>query len=96
MAREQKVQISMKLFADLFLYFVGPSERRTPEQEERITRQIREKYDLWYNHIVFTSYRQAATDAERLKFLSEYLDRTGVNPDFRVLLRKDQEQAGAT
>lgn len=92
----QNIQISLKLFTKLFLYFNAPVDFRTAEQEKQITDEINERYERWYNHNVFTQYRQSETDDDRLKFLREYLDRTGVPEDFRVLLRSDQPTGSST
>lgn len=90
MATEKNVQIPHTLFAEIFLYFTAPAYLRTQALEDKITAQLQDKFDRMYNHNLFTAYRNAGTDnPDRLTFLNEYLDRTGVSPDFRVLLRQD-------
>ena len=51
--------------------------------EEKIVKMLKEKYDSIVNRNLYTRYKTAPTEKEKEKARQEYLDRKGIHSSFR-------------
>lgn len=81
------IQISEKLFFQLFRYHCIPHEVFNPEDlaalENVIQKGIEEKLDKIAIRNLYTQSKTAVTPEEREKARQEYLDKRGIKTDFR-------------
>ena len=75
----KQVQISEDLFLLLIKYHI----LEYYNEEEKIVKGLKEKYDSIINRNLYTKYKTASSEEEKEKARQEYLDRKGIHPSFR-------------
>ncbi len=75
----KQVQISEDLFLSLIKYHILECHN----DEEKIVKMLKEKYDSIVNRNLYTRYKTAPTEEEKEKARQEYLDRKGIHSSFR-------------
>lgn len=75
----KNVQISEELFFALLKYHLIGMEDCLPQ----IQKSLEEKMDSMVKRQLYTTYKTAPTEKEREKARQEYLDKIGMNQDFR-------------
>ena len=75
----KQVQISEDLFLSLIKYHILEQYN----EEEKIVKGLKEKYDKIVNRNLYTKYKTAPTEEEKEKARQEYLNRKGIHSDFR-------------
>ena len=75
----KQVQISEDLFLSLIKYHILEYHN----DEEKIVKELKEKYDSIINRNLYTIYKTAPTEEEKEKARQEYLDRKGIHSSFR-------------
>ena len=75
----KQVQISEDLFLSLVKYHI----LEYYNDEEKIVKELKEKYDKIVNRSLYTKYKTASTEEEKEKARQEYLNRKGIHSDFR-------------
>ena len=75
----KQVQISEDLFLSLIKYHILECHN----DEEKIVKELKEKYDSIINRNLYTKYKTAPTEEEKEKARQEYLDRKGIYSSFR-------------
>ena len=75
----KQVQISEDLFLSLVKYHI----LEYYNDEEKIVKELKEKYDKIVNRSLYTKYKTAPTEEEKEKARQEYLNQKGIHPDFR-------------
>ena len=75
----KQVQISEDLFLSLIKYHI----LECYNDEEKIIKMLKEKYDSIVNRNLYTRYKTAPTEKEKEKARQEYLDRKGIHSSFR-------------
>ena len=75
----KQVQISEDLFLSLIKYHILECHN----DEEKIVKMLKEKYDSIVNRNLYTRYKTAPTEEEKEKARPEYLDRQGIHSSFR-------------
>ena len=75
----KQVQISEDLFLLLIKYHI----LEYYNDEEKIVKELKEKYDSIINRNLYTKYKTAPTEKEKEKARQEYLDRKGIHSSFR-------------
>ena len=75
----KQVQISEDLFLSLTKYHILECHN----DEEKIVKMLKEKYDSIVNRNLYTRYKTAPTEEEKEKARQEYLDRKGIHSSFR-------------
>lgn len=75
----KNIQISEELFFELLKYHLVGQEDCLPQ----IQRGLEEKMDRMVKRQLYTTYKTASTEKEREKARQEYLDKIGMNQDFR-------------
>lgn len=75
----KQVQISEDLFLSLIKYHILEYHN----DEEKIVKMLKEKYDSIVNRNLYTRYKTAPTEEEKEKARQEYLDRKGIHSNFR-------------
>lgn len=75
----KQVQISDDLFLLLIKYHILECHN----DEEKIVKMLKEKYDSIVNRNLYTRYKTAPTEEEKEKARQEYLDRKGIHSSFR-------------
>ena len=75
----KQVQISEDLFLSLIKYHILECHNN----EEKIVKMLKEKYDSIVNRNLYTKYKTAPTEEEKEKARQEYLDRKGIHSNFR-------------
>jgi len=75
----KKVQINEDLFLLLIKYHI----LEYYNEEEKIVKMLKEKYDSIINRNLYTKYKTAPTEEEKEKARQEYLDRKGIHSSFR-------------
>ena len=75
----KKVQISEDLFLSLIKYHILECHNN----EEKIVKMLKEKYDSIVNRNLYTKYKTAPTEEEKEKARQGYLDRKGIHSNFR-------------
>ena len=75
----KQVQISEDLFLSLIKYHILECHN----DEEKIVKMLKEKYDSIVNRNLYTRYKTAPTEKEKEKARQEYLDRKGIHSSFR-------------
>ena len=73
----KQVQISEDLFLSLIKYHI----LECYNDEEKIIKMLKEKYDSIVNRNLYTRYKTAPTEKEKAR--QEYLDRKGIHSSFR-------------
>lgn len=68
----KQVQISQKLFNELFEFFILEHDDETLREE--IVKDIQEKFSAMYKRYLFTQAKVSDSPDERKKFMEEYLD----------------------
>ncbi len=76
----KQVQISEDLFLSLIKYHIL---EHYYNEEEKIVKGLKEKYDKIVNRNLYTKYKTAPTKEEKEKARQEYLDRKGIHSSFR-------------
>lgn len=72
------VQIPLELFKQLYSYF------ETGEGDpDAIRKELENKLDSMINRQLYSQSKTSPSPEEREKARREYLDRKGINPDFR-------------
>ncbi len=79
MKNVKQVQISEDLFLSLIKYHILEHYN----EEEKIVKGLKEKYDKIVNRNLYTKYKTAPTEEEKEKARQEYLNRKGIHSDFR-------------
>ena len=51
--------------------------------EKKIVKELKEKYDKIVNRSLYTKYKTAPTEEEKEKARQEYLNKKGIHSDFR-------------
>ncbi len=75
----KRVQISEDLFLSLVKYHI----LEYYNDEEKIVKELKEKYDKIVNRNLYTKYKTALSEEEKEKIRQEYLNRKGIHSDFR-------------
>ena len=75
----KQVQISEDLFLSLIKYHILECHNN----EEKIVKMLKEKYDSIVNRNLYTKYKTAPTEEEKEKARQEYLNRKGIHSSFR-------------
>ncbi len=75
----KQVQISEDLFLSLIKYHILECHN----DEEKIVKMLKEKYDSIVKRNLYTKYKTAPTEEEKEKARQEYLDRKGIHSSFR-------------
>ena len=75
----KQVQISEDLFLSLVKYHI----LEYYNDEKKIVKELKEKYDKIVNRSLYTKYKTAPTEEEKEKARQEYLNQKGIHPDFR-------------
>ena len=75
----KQVQISEDLFLSLVKYHILEHYN----DEEKIVKEIKEKYDKIISRSLYTKYKTAPSEKEKEKARQEYLNRKGIHSDFR-------------
>ena len=75
----KRVQISEDLFLSLIKYHILECHN----DEEKIVKMLKEKYDSIINRNLYTKYKTAPSKEEKEKARQEYLDRKGMHSSFR-------------
>ena len=75
----KQVQISEDLFLSLVKYHI----LEYYNEDEKIVKELKEKYDSIVNRNLYTKYKTALTDEEKEKARQEYLNRKGIHSSFR-------------
>ena len=75
----KQVQISEDLFLLLIKYHIWEYYN----EEEKIVKGLKEKYDSIINRNLYTKYKTALSEEEKEKARQEYLDRKGIHSSFR-------------
>ena len=79
MDRVKNVQISQELFFDLVRFHLLEMEELSPE----IKKGLEAKLEAMLKRELYTKYKTAPTEEEREQARKEYLDKVGINRDFR-------------
>jgi hypothetical protein len=75
----KNVQITQKLFMALMRYFLLGQEELRPE----IEKGLEQKLDAMVKRELYTKYKTAPTEAEKEEARRKYLDKVGMQRDFR-------------
>ncbi|MBS6520174.1 MAG: complexin-2 [Clostridiales bacterium] len=75
----KNVQISEELFFSLIKYHLLDME----ELQSQIQKALEQKVDNMVRHQIYTTYKTAPTEEEREKARVEYLEKVGMQRDFR-------------
>ncbi len=75
----KQVQIS----EDLFLLLVKYHILEYYNDEEKIVKELKEKYDKIISRSLYTKYKTAPSEKEKEKARQEYLNRKGIHSSFR-------------
>ena len=75
----KQVQISEDLLLSLVKYHILEYNN----EEEKIVKELKEKYNKIANRNLYTKYKTALTEEEKEKARQEYLNRKGIHSDFR-------------
>ena len=75
----KQVQISDDLFLLLIKYHILECHNN----EGKIVKMLKEKYDSVVNRNLYTKYKTAPSEEEKEKARQEYLDRKGIHSSFR-------------
>ncbi|NDO47095.1 hypothetical protein [Clostridium sp. MD294] len=75
----KQVQISEDLFLLLIKYHI----LECCNDEEKIVKMLKEKYDSIINRNLYTKYKTAPSEEEKEKARQEYLDRKGIYSSFQ-------------
>ncbi len=75
----KQVQISEDLFLSLVKYHI----LEYYNEEEKIVKELKEKYNKIANRKLYTKYKTASTEEEKEKARQEYLNKKGVHSNFR-------------
>ena len=75
----KQVQISEDLFLSLVKYHIVEYYN----DEKKIIKELKEKYDKIISRSLYTKYKTAPSEEEKEKARQEYLDRKGIHSSFR-------------
>ena len=75
----KNVQISQELFLDLVRFHLLEMEELSPE----IQKGLEAKLEAMVKRELYTKYKTAPTEEEREQARKEYLDKVGIQKDFR-------------
>ena len=75
----KQVQISEDLFLSLVKYHILEHHN----DEEKIVKELKEKYDKIISRSLYTKYKTAPSEKEKEKARQEYLNRKGIHSSFR-------------
>ena len=75
----KSVQISYDLFVDLVLYHLNGED----DFDEEIRQDLEQKLDAMLNRQLYSQYKTAPTEEQRVQARQEYLDRRGVPQSYR-------------
>lgn len=75
----KKVQITHELFTELIKYHLLDVK----DGAEKIQTALNEKLDALVKHELYTKYKTSDTEEGRTAARNEYLDKIGVQADFR-------------
>ena len=75
----KQVQISEDLFLSLVKYHI----LEYYNDEEKIVKEKKEKYDKIISRSLYTKYKTAPSEKEKEKARQEYLNRKGIHSSFR-------------
>ena len=75
----KRVQISEDLFLSLIKYHILECHN----DEEKIVKMLKEKYDSIINRNLYTKYKTAPSEEEKEKARQEYIDRKGIHSSFQ-------------
>lgn len=75
----KNVQISEELLFALIKYHLMDMQELQPQ----IQKSLEQKIDSMVKRQIYTTYKTASTEEEREKARQEYLDKIGMNQDFR-------------
>lgn len=82
MHHEKQIQIPESLFALMASYCLIP-EQCTNENLQAIKKGITEKLNRMIEHDLYTKYKTAPTDAQKEQARQNYLEKKGINSNFR-------------
>ena len=74
----KQVQISEDLFLSLIKYHI----LEYYNDEEKIVKELQQKFDRVINRELYTQYKTASSEEEKEKARQEYLDRKGIHSSF--------------
>ena len=75
----KQVQISEDLFLSLVKYHIVEYYN----DEKKIIKELKEKYDKIISRSLYTKYKSAPTEEEKEKVRQEYLNQKGIHSNFR-------------
>ena len=75
----KQVQISEDLFLSLIKYHILEHHN----DEEKIVKELQQKFDRVINRELYTQYKTASSEEEKEKARQEYLNRKGMHSSFR-------------
>ena len=75
----KNIQIPYELFVSLLKYHLMSDN----SLEDEIRKELEKKMDAIVRHELYGQYKTAPTEEEREKARKEYLDRCGMNENFR-------------
>ena len=75
----KQVQISKDLFLSLIKYHILEYHN----DEEKIVKMLKKKYDSIINRNLYTKYKTAPSEEEKEKARQEYLNRKEIHSSFR-------------
>ena len=89
----ENITIPYSLYCALYLYFCDDSQqfRNIPTVERIIVNGLTERQERLDRRNAFTEYRNEPDETRKRRLLDQYCELAGISPDFRVLLRQDQE-----
>ena len=79
MQKMKNVQISQELFTALIKYHLLDAKT----EQDLIRRELTAKFEAIEKRNTYTQYKSARTEEERENARKKYLDRVGMNDDFR-------------
>ena len=75
----KQVQISEDLFLSLIKYHILEYHN----DNEKIIKELQQKFDSVINRSLYTKYKTAPSQEQKEKARQEYLDRKGIHSSFR-------------
>ncbi len=75
----KQVQISEDLFLSLVKYHIVEYYN----EEEKIVKELKEKYDKIVSRSLYTKYKTAPKEEDKEKARQEYLNQKGIHSSFR-------------
>ena len=91
-SKPENITIPYPLYCALYLYFCSDTDvRNIPSVETFIRNGLTARQERLDRRDAFTEYRNEPDETRKRRLLDQYCELAGISPDFRVLLRQDQE-----